>query len=152
MRSLETFLNGNPMRDPAHGAERKQPQAHQPADVIADYGYSEFMKVGSRIDIVASGRRRAGRAESVDLEPDRLGRNPSQRVDQSTSLCCISEDAVGNCKRVDQRDPLPSIPIKTGSEPFACLDIASQPRVARILQQMGWRQDLGKPMLDCKVT
>jgi hypothetical protein len=39
-----------------------------------------------------------------------------------------------------------------GSQPFRGLDVASQPGVARILQEMRWRQDLRKFVLDRKVT
>jgi hypothetical protein len=40
MRSIETLMQGYTVRDPADGTESKQTQANQPADVIADHGYS----------------------------------------------------------------------------------------------------------------
>lgn len=39
-----------------------------------------------------------------------------------------------------------------GPQPFSGLDIASQRRVARILQQVGWRQNLRESMFDRKVA
>jgi hypothetical protein len=47
------------MRNPAHRAESKQPQADKPADVIADHRDSKFMEIGSRVDVGAGGSRRA---------------------------------------------------------------------------------------------
>jgi hypothetical protein len=92
------------------------------------------MEIGSGIDVRAGGRRRARRAESVDLEPDARSRNPSQSLNQQPSLRAISEDTVRNGKRIDQRDSRSTIAIQMGSQPFGGLNISSQPRVVRILQ------------------
>jgi hypothetical protein len=58
MRTVETLMQGHAVRDPADGTESKQPQANQPADVIADHRHSQFMKFGCRARARARARGR----------------------------------------------------------------------------------------------
>ena len=108
-------MHGHTVRDPAHSPESKQSQADEPANVIADYWDSQLMNIGSRVDIGAGGRRRARRAEPVDLKPDGGSGNTSQSLDQGPPLHRVSEDAVRNRKSVDYGNAGPTVPVQVGS-------------------------------------